>query len=103
MKLENFVKLWQIHEMCVSFSCFAFVSRKFAQILKYFAQSCDCMIAAFRNSVPSFSSSSLARGPQTGQHIDGRIQISTTCLERNYSYLGQDAEHEDEEECCDNL
>ena len=34
----------------VFFSCFTFFSPKFAQILKYFAQSCDCMIAAFRNS-----------------------------------------------------
>ena len=34
-----------------SSSCFEFISRKFVQILKYFAQSCNCMIAAFRNSV----------------------------------------------------
>ena len=30
-----------------------FISPKFAQILKHFAQSCDCMIAAFRNSGPN--------------------------------------------------
>ena len=45
-----FVKLWQILEISLIFSCFAFISPKFAQIIKYFAQSCDCMIAAFRNS-----------------------------------------------------
>ena len=39
-----------IHEIPASFSCFLFISPKFAQILKYFAQSCDCMIAAFKNS-----------------------------------------------------
>ena len=33
------------------FSCFVFNSPKFAQLLKYFAQSCDCMIAASINSV----------------------------------------------------
>ena len=38
MKFDNF------------FVCFAFISHKFAQIAKYFAQSCDCMTAAFRNS-----------------------------------------------------
>ena len=32
------------------FILFALISPKFAQILKYFAQSCDCMIATFRNS-----------------------------------------------------
>ena len=48
---KNFVKLWQIHEISANFSCFMFISPKFAQILQYFAQSCDCMIAAFRNSV----------------------------------------------------
>ena len=32
------------------FSCFTFISPKFVQICKYFARSCDCMIAAFRNS-----------------------------------------------------
>ena len=31
-------------------SCFALISPKCAQILRYFAQSYDCMIAAFRNS-----------------------------------------------------
>ena len=29
---------------------FAFISPKFAPILKYYVQLCDCMIAAFRNS-----------------------------------------------------
>ena len=43
-------KLWQIYEISASFSCLAFISQKIAQILKYFAKSCDCMIAAFRNS-----------------------------------------------------
>ena len=47
---KNFDKLWQINEINASFSCFAFISPKFEQILKYLAQSCDCMIAAFRNS-----------------------------------------------------
>ena len=32
------------------FPCFALISPKFAQILKYFSQSYDCMIAVFRNS-----------------------------------------------------
>ena len=34
-----------------SFSCFKFISPTFVQSLKYFAQSCDRMIAAFRNSI----------------------------------------------------
>ena len=34
---------------------FAFFSPRFAQILKYFASSCDCMIAAFRNCVVNVS------------------------------------------------
>ena len=38
-------------KLCAIFSCFAFINQKFAQTLKYFAQLCDCMIAAFRNSV----------------------------------------------------
>ena len=50
VKLILFVNLRQIHEISGSFSSFAFISPKFAQILKYFAQSCDCMITAFRNS-----------------------------------------------------
>ena len=50
MKLEFFVKLWHIHEIIASFFCFTFISQTFEQILKYFAQSQDCMIAAFRNS-----------------------------------------------------
>ena len=33
------------------FSFFAFINQHFAQILKYFARSCDCTIADFRNSV----------------------------------------------------
>ena len=41
-------KIWQINEGAI-ISCFAFTSPKFAQILKYFAQLCDCMIVAFRN------------------------------------------------------
>ena len=47
--------MWQIHEISASYSCFALLSPKFAQILKYFAQSCDCMIAAFRNSAFPYS------------------------------------------------
>ena len=39
-----------MHEVSASFSCFAFISPKFAQTLKYVAQSCDCMIVAFSNS-----------------------------------------------------
>ena len=37
----KFVQLW---------SCFAFISPKFRQLLIYFAKWCDCMISAFRNS-----------------------------------------------------
>ena len=40
---DKYMKLLQDFLFCVNFS-------KFAQILKSFAQSCDCMIAAFRNS-----------------------------------------------------
>ena len=50
VKVENFVKLWQIHEFCTIFSCFTYICPKLAQILKYFALLCDCMIVAFRNS-----------------------------------------------------
>ena len=39
------------HDMSARFFSFLFFSQNFAQILKYFAQLCDCMIAAFRNSV----------------------------------------------------
>ena len=46
--IHNFVKLWQIYGISAIFTCFVFFSPKFAQILKYFAQLCDCMIAAFR-------------------------------------------------------
>ena len=53
----NFVKLWQINEIRASFSCFAFISPKFARIFKYFVHSCDCMISAFRNSASGFSAS----------------------------------------------
>ena len=42
-------------EINTNFSCFAFVSPKFAQIIKYFAQSCDCRIAAYRNSAKYLS------------------------------------------------
>ena len=50
------VKFGQIHEIgeiFISFFCYTFFavsSPKFVQILIHFAQSCDCMIAAFRNS-----------------------------------------------------
>ena len=47
----NSVKLWHIHEIRAGFSYFLFISQHFAQILKYFAQSSDCMIADFRKSV----------------------------------------------------
>ena len=51
----------------VSVFCFAFISPKFAQILKYFAQSCDCMIAAFKNSgVPC----DLGYGLKRHQHFE---------------------------------
>ena len=50
VKLDKFGQMWQIYEICVSFSCIPLSSPKFAQILKYFAQLCDCMIAAYRNS-----------------------------------------------------
>ena len=39
-----------MHEISSNFSCFTFISPKFARIFKYFAQSCNYMIAAFRNS-----------------------------------------------------
>ena len=44
-KLDEYMKLVPV------FHVFSFISPKFAHILKYFAQSCYCMIAAFRNSV----------------------------------------------------
>ena len=47
---KNFVKFGQIYEISASFSCFTFISQNFAQILKYFVQLCECMIAALRNS-----------------------------------------------------
>ena len=47
---KNFVKLWQIHEISVNFSCFVFISSTYAHILIYFVQLCDGMNAAFRNS-----------------------------------------------------
>ena len=50
VKLKIFVKLGQIYKISASFSCFAFLIPKFAQVLKKIAQLCDCMIAAFRNS-----------------------------------------------------
>ena len=48
---RNCFKLLQINEIIAICSCFAFTSPKFGQILKYVVQSCDCMIAAFTNSV----------------------------------------------------
>ena len=51
VKLENIVILLYIYNICASFSGLHFISPRFAKILKYFAQSCDCMIAAFRNFV----------------------------------------------------
>ena len=39
-----------IDNTCASFYWLAFISPKFTHILNYFVQSCDCMIAAFRNS-----------------------------------------------------
>ena len=50
VKLEKLNKIVKLHEIIASFFCFALISHKFAQILNYFAQSCDGMIAAFRNS-----------------------------------------------------
>ena len=47
---KNFVKLWRIHELSVSFSCFVFNCPTFLRILQYFLQWCDCMIAYFRKS-----------------------------------------------------
>ena len=44
-----FIKLEKIYVHKASFSCFLFIGKKFAQILKYFAQLCDCTNAAFRN------------------------------------------------------
>ena len=44
-------KLVPIYENSASFACFAFISPTFGQIIHYFAQSCDCMITAFKNSV----------------------------------------------------
>ena len=44
------------HNNSPNFSCFAFINpnlaqilRDFAQILRHYAQSCNCIIAAFRN------------------------------------------------------
>ena len=37
-------------QICASFYWLAFISPTFLQITKQFAQSCDCMISAFRNS-----------------------------------------------------
>ena len=48
--LKKIIKLLHIRNISAMFSCFAFLSTKFAQIIKYFVQLCDCMIAAFRNS-----------------------------------------------------
>ena len=50
MKLEFFDKLWNIHRVNASFYLFSGINPKFAEILKYFAQSLDCKIAAFINS-----------------------------------------------------
>ena len=52
-KMVKLEKLCQIltntWNYCKQKFCFAFISMKSAQILKYFTQSCDCIIAAFRN------------------------------------------------------
>ena len=45
----------QLHIISAHFSCFALNIPVFVQILKYFAKLCDCMIAAFRNSVSGLS------------------------------------------------
>ena len=49
-KKHDIWKFGPIHETSAGFTCFAFISSKIVQIPKYFAQSCDCMIAAFKNS-----------------------------------------------------
>ena len=41
----------QYIKISASFSSLGFTSPKYAQIINYFVQSCDCIIAAFRNSV----------------------------------------------------
>ena len=47
-------KTWSNYEKILKiiafFSCFAFISQQFAQFLKYFALTCDCIIAAFISS-----------------------------------------------------
>ena len=48
---KNMVKVWEIHNISASLPGFLSLSPKFAHIIKYLAQSCDCMIEAFRNSV----------------------------------------------------
>ena len=45
------MKLRLIFEISGSFSCFAFIGTTLAKILKYFAQSCDCIIESFRKCV----------------------------------------------------
>ena len=49
MLLSTSVKKFSVSRMR-DFSLLTFISPKFAQVLKYFAQLCDCMIVAFRNS-----------------------------------------------------
>ena len=51
--LKNYIKLVKFEKLCqigqineFIFSCFTFIRPTLAQILKYFAQSCYCMIAA---------------------------------------------------------
>ena len=52
VELQNLCQPWdKCMKLLPVFSpCFVVISPKFAQILKYIAQLCDCMIAAFINS-----------------------------------------------------
>ena len=72
-----------------SFSCFAFNNPKFAQIHKYFAQLCDCMIAAFINcecSVPDILAEFLCVLSPPDQDWMDNIQGRLDCT-RLYSVL----------------
>ena len=77
-----------MHLISTSFSCLAFLSPKFNQILKYFAQSCDCMIAAFRNSgctVLNFSDIYFTEGQGTIQYYIELYCTSVHFTERYWS------------------
>ena len=51
VKLEKLCEIVKTIWNWCQFSCFALIISKFAIILKDFAQRCDCMIAALRNSI----------------------------------------------------